>query len=77
MQECGDQSEIYNWQRIQLSNNIFINGSRGLRLTPLGLIKSVFSFQSAVYFAVLKSEFIIRARTNSQGRKMHSQDRRS
>ena len=29
MQECRDESEIYNWQRIQLSNNIFINGILG------------------------------------------------
>ena len=34
MQEYGDQSEIYNLQRIQLSNNKFINGFfRGVRLT--------------------------------------------
>ena len=25
MQECRDESEIYNYQRIQLSNNKFIN----------------------------------------------------
>ena len=43
----------------------------------MGLKKSVFSFQSAVYFAVLKLEFIIRALTNSQGRRMHSYDKRS
>jgi len=33
MQECRDESEIYNYQRIQLSNNKFINGAWGVRLT--------------------------------------------
>ena len=29
MQECWDESEIYNYQRIQLSNNKFISGILG------------------------------------------------
>ena len=29
MQECRDESEIYNYQRIQRSNNKFINGILG------------------------------------------------
>ena len=29
MQECEDESEIYNYRRIQLSNNKFINGILG------------------------------------------------
>ena len=33
MQECTDESNIYNYQRIQLSNNKFINGIFGVRLT--------------------------------------------
>ena len=35
MQECRDESEIYNYQRIQLSNNKFINVILGVRLTWL------------------------------------------
>ena len=35
MQECRDESEIYNYQRIQLLNNEFINGILGVRLTWL------------------------------------------
>ena len=37
MQECRDESEIYNYQRIQLLNNKFINGILywGVRLTWL------------------------------------------
>ena len=41
MQECRDESEIYNYQRIQFSHNKFINGilgkgaGRGVRLTWL------------------------------------------
>ena len=33
MQEYTDESDIYNYQRIQLSNNKFINGIFGVRLT--------------------------------------------
>jgi len=33
MQEWRDESEIYNYQRIQLSNNKFINEILGVRLT--------------------------------------------
>ena len=29
MQECGDESEIYNYQQIRLSNNKLINGTLG------------------------------------------------
>ena len=29
MQECRDETEIYNYQRIQVSNNKFINGILG------------------------------------------------
>ena len=29
MEECTDESEIYNYQRIQFSNNKFINGILG------------------------------------------------
>ena len=32
MQECRDESEIYNYQRIQLSNNKFINVILGVML---------------------------------------------
>ena len=32
MQECRDESEIYNHQRIQLSNTKFINGILGVTL---------------------------------------------
>ena len=35
MQECRDEPEIYNYQRIQLLSNKFINGSWGVRLTWL------------------------------------------
>ena len=35
MQECRDESDIYNYQRIQLSNNKFIMGAWGVRLTWL------------------------------------------
>ena len=35
MQECIDESEICNYQRSQSSNNKFINGSWGVRLTWL------------------------------------------
>ena len=35
MQECRDESEIYNYQQIQLSNNKLINEMLGVRLTWL------------------------------------------
>ena len=35
MRECTDESEIYKYKRIQLSNNKFINGIFGVRLTWL------------------------------------------
>ena len=35
MQECRDECEIYNYQRIQLSNNKFINRILRVRLTWL------------------------------------------
>ena len=43
MQECRDESEIYNYKRIQLSNNKFINGVMGgtLDLTWPGLTVTV------------------------------------
>ena len=37
MQECRDESEIYNYQRIQLSNNKFINEILGGTLDPAWL----------------------------------------
>ena len=33
MQECRNESEIYNYQRVQLSNNKFINGILRVRMT--------------------------------------------
>ena len=41
IQECRDESEIYIYQWIQLSNNKFINGISGVRLTWLDCYNNI------------------------------------
>ena len=49
MQQCRDEFEIYNYQRIRLSNNKLINGILGEYASPGLTVTSNLYFPTAYY----------------------------